>query len=113
MQVGYKEFWQNDPITPDYLKTNQFRIAPVNRPEDLMTGVRFVTQARPPFCVEDASHWVFTGTGLKNGDCLKNPDGTAFLGYEVDSMVGPTSPANTQRMAHSPVDAKGCQLSRT
>jgi hypothetical protein len=111
VQVGYKEFWQNDPITPAYLKTNEFRLAPVNRPEDVMLGSMFVTQARPAFCVEDASHWVFTGTGLKNGDCLTNPDGTSFLGYEVDSMIGPGSPANTQRMAHSPVDAKGSNYS--
>ncbi|MBX4205208.1 MAG: hypothetical protein KW788_03440 [Candidatus Doudnabacteria bacterium] len=101
IMVGYKEHVASDPITPDYLKTTLFRNAPVNRSEDALLGVRFITQARPPFCVEDASHWVFTGTGLKNGDCLKNPDGTSFLGYEVDAM-GPFSPANTQRLAHSP-----------
>jgi hypothetical protein len=101
VMVGYKEFWKQDPITPDYLKTNEFRYAPVNRSEDAMIGVRFVTQAKPALCVEDASHWAFTGTGLKNGDCLLNADGTPFLGYEVDAM-GPFSPANTQRLAHSP-----------
>src|SRR5206468_1686350 len=51
------------------------------------------------------SHWVFSGTGLKNGDCLINSDGTPFLGYEVDGM-GPFSPANTQRLAHSPATAR-------
>jgi hypothetical protein len=109
--VGYKESWQNDPITPSYLKTNNFRYAPVNRPEDQLIGVMFVTSSRPAFCVEDASHWVFTGTGVKNGDCLTNPDGSPFLGYEVDSMIGPGSPANTQRMAHSPVNAQGTDYS--
>ena len=101
VMVGYKEFWKQDPVTPDYLKTNEFRLAPVNRSEDAMIGVRFVTQAKPALCVEDASHWAFTGTGLKNGDCLVNADGTPFLGYEVDEM-GPFSPPNTQRLAHSP-----------
>jgi len=101
VMVGYKEFWKQDPITPEHLKTNEFRYVPVNRSEDAMIGVRFVTQARPPFCVEDASHWVFTHTGLKNGDCLLNAEGTPFLGYEVDAM-GPFSPADTQRLAHSP-----------
>jgi hypothetical protein len=105
VMVGYKEFWKQDPITPDYLKTNEFRLAPVNRSEDAMIGVRFVTQARPPFCVEDESHWAFTGTGLKNGDCLVNANGTPFLGYEVDAM-GPFSPANTQRLAHSPATSR-------
>ncbi len=103
VMVGYKEFWYNDPIQPDYLKTNEFRYAPVNWPEDQMAGVMFVTQAKPAFCVEDASHWALTGTNLKNGDCLTNPDGSTFLGYEIDSMIGPGSPANVQRLAHSPV----------
>jgi len=100
--VGYKEFWNQDPITPDFLKTNQFRLTPVNRPEDAMIGVRFVTQARTALVVEDASHWVFSGTGLKNGDRVTKDDGSTFLGYEVDAM-GPTSPASAQRLAHSPV----------
>jgi len=100
--VGYKERWAEDPITPDYLKTTQFRLAPVNRPEDAMIGVRFVTQARTALVVEDASHWVFSGTGVKNGDQLTKDDGSTFIGYEVDAM-GPSSPGNAQRLAHSPV----------
>jgi hypothetical protein len=99
--VGYKELWPQDPFTPAQFKTNEFRAAPVNRPEDAMIGVDYITQARPVMVVEDASHWVFTGTGLHNGDPLTNADGTPFLGYEVDAM-GPASPANTQRLAHSP-----------
>jgi hypothetical protein len=110
VMVGYKEFWKQDPITPDYLKTNVFRYAPVNRSEDAMIGVRYATQARPALCVEDGSHWVFTGTGLKNGACLLNADGTPFLGYEVDAM-GPFSPANTQRLAHSPATARKAYFS--
>jgi hypothetical protein len=108
--VGYKEAWPQDPITPDYLKTNEFRNAPVNRPEDAMMGVMFITQARPVMAIEDASHWVFTGTGLRNGDRLANPDGTPFLGYEIDSM-GPGSPAGVQRLAHSPVTSRGANFS--
>jgi len=102
--VGYKDVWYLDPITPDSRKTNQWRLAPVNRAEDAMIGVRFVTQARPPLVIEDASSWVFTGTGLRNGDVLTNPNGRPFLGYEVDAM-GPASPPQTRRLAHSPTDA--------
>ena len=69
-----------------------------------MMGVGLITQARPIFVVEDASHWVFTGTGLKDGDRLSNPDGSAFLGYEVDAM-GPATPAGVARLAHSPANA--------
>ncbi len=108
--VGYKEAWRQDPITPDYLKTNYFRKAPVNRPEDQMLGVMFITQARPPMVIEDASSWVFTGTGLKNGDVLTEAGGKPFLGYEVDAM-GPTSPANVQRLAHSPANAREANFS--
>jgi hypothetical protein len=108
--VGYKEFWAQDPITPSYLKTNEFRYQPVNRSEDAMVGVRYVTQARPIMIVEDASHWIFSGTGLHNGDRLANPDGTSFLGYEVDNM-GPFSPADTQRLAHSPSTANAAYFS--
>jgi len=101
--VGYKDQWFRDPMSPASRKTNEWRLAPVNRPEDAMIGVRYITQARPPLVVDDASHWVFTGTGLQNGDVLTNPDGSPFLGYEVDAM-GPASPPQTQRLAHSPAD---------
>jgi hypothetical protein len=102
--VGYKEAWRQDPITPDYLKTNEFRYTPVNRSEDQMNGVMYITQARPAMVIEDASSWVLTGTGLNNGDRLVNPDGTPFLGYEVDGMNS-GSPANTQRIGHSPAES--------
>ena len=108
--VGYKEAWQQDPITPDYLKTNQFRYPPVNRSEDAMIGVRFITQASPVMVIEDASSWVFAGTGLRNGDRVTNPDGTPFLGYEVDAM-GPHSPVNVQRLAHSPATPAAANFS--
>jgi regulation of enolase protein 1 (concanavalin A-like superfamily) len=108
--VGYKEAWEQDPITPDYLKTNEFRYAPVNRPEAAMIGVMFITQARPVMVIEDASSWVFTGTGLHNGDRLANADGTPFLGYEVDAMA-PSSPANVQRLAHSPATPAAANFS--
>src|SRR5262245_30624407 len=104
VMVGYKEACDQDPITPDNFKTCNFRLPPVNRPEDAMMGVLYITQGRMPFVVEDASHWIFTGTGLKNGDMLTNPDGSFFIGYEVDE-IGATSPANAQRVAHSPATA--------
>jgi regulation of enolase protein 1 (concanavalin A-like superfamily) len=108
--VGYKEAWRTDPITPDYLKTNQFRFAPVNRPESTMMGVSYITQARPAMVIEDASSWVFTGTGLRNGDRLTEAGGVPFLGYEIDAM-GPQSPANVQRLAHSPATPSGANFS--
>jgi hypothetical protein len=46
--------------------------------------------------VSDASHWVFAGTGLRNGDALPG-----LLGYEVDAIYG-HGPASLERLAHSP-----------
>jgi hypothetical protein len=103
--VGYKTRWWQDPILPAYLKTNEFRYAPVNRPEQSFVGVGWITVARPAFVVEDASNWVFTGTGLQNGDRITNADGSPFMGYEVDVM-GSSSPSNIQRIAHSPLNAE-------
>ena len=60
--------------------------------------------------IEDASHWAFTGTGLKNGDRLAGANGTPFLGYEVD-QIGTKSPLNTRRLAHSPANPHGSYYS--
>ena len=49
-----------------------------------MIGVMYVTQAAPPLTIEDASHWAFTGTGLKNGDRLLNA--TARRSWATRSM---------------------------
>ena len=99
--VGYKELVAQDPMAATQYATTLWRKPPVNRSEDRMTGTMYVTQARPALCIEDESHWLLTGTGLKNGQCLLNPDGTTFLGYEVDN-VGPATPAGFQRVGHSP-----------
>jgi regulation of enolase protein 1 (concanavalin A-like superfamily) len=99
--VGYKELIAQDPLKATQYATTEWRFSPVNRSEDRMTGTMFVTQARPPLCIEDESHWLLAGTGLKNGQCLRNPDGSTFLGYEIDSM-GPATPSAFPRVGHSP-----------
>ena len=45
-----------------------------------------------------------------NGDRLLNTNGTSFLGYEVDA-VGPGSPANLRRLAHSPATPANANFS--
>ncbi|HWK11624.1 MAG TPA: N,N-dimethylformamidase beta subunit family domain-containing protein, partial [Vicinamibacterales bacterium] len=102
--VGYKELVSQDPMKSTQFATTEWRLSPVNRSEDRMTGTMYVTQARPKLCIEDESHWLLTGTGLKNGQCLLNPDGTTFLGYEIDQM-GPATPPSFQRVGHSPATA--------
>jgi len=52
--------------------------------------------------IENASHWVFSGTGLNPGDRLPGLEG-----HEVDRMFS-AYPPNTIRLAHSPVtDSSG------
>jgi hypothetical protein len=53
--------------------------------------------------ISDASSWVFDRTNLGTGDILPG-----LLGYEADRIF-PGSPAQIQRFAHSPYDAKGEQ----
>ena len=72
-------FIRQEPVR-NHLKTLKFR--EVGRPEADMIGVTYIGD---PFdadlVVAQASHWVFNGTGLSNGDLLPG-----LLGYEVDGM---------------------------
>jgi hypothetical protein len=51
--------------------------------------------------IDDASHWVFAGTGLARGQALRG-----LLGYEVDAMHG-EGPRGLVRLAHSPFGGRG------
>ncbi|HEX3150761.1 MAG TPA: N,N-dimethylformamidase beta subunit family domain-containing protein [Gemmataceae bacterium] len=64
-------------------------------PTGAMTGA--------PYRVLDEAHWVFAGTGLKNGDlfgtqCLHQRCPGGASGHETDK-VSPSSPKNVQRLA--------------
>jgi hypothetical protein len=97
-----------DPVRDDLRKvTVQWRESPVNRPETKLTGVSYwygagwwndpiVPAARyRGYTVADASHWVFAGSGLSNGDVFGQGTSVddAILGYETDA-IGPGTPAN-------------------
>ena len=121
VMVGYKDYCQQDPITPDYLKTCRFRetnVEPINYSEDRMLGVMYITQSRQPFVVEDESSWVLSGTGLHNGDSLirlgtpdpNNPTKLFPIGYEVDA-VGSHSPLGLLRIGHSPATSSHANYS--
>ncbi len=56
-----------------------------------------------PYRVEDASHWIFEGTGLRNGDLfgeasLQERISGGASGHETDKM-SPSSPPGTVRLA--------------
>ncbi len=88
--------------------TTEWSKQPVNRPENSMTGVAFrngagwwdpapINQNRfRGYTVTNASHWVFDGTGLSDGDTFgagTSVDDTV-LGYETDAALtnGATPP---------------------
>jgi hypothetical protein len=72
--------------------TVEWSSAPVNRPENTMTGVSFRRGAgcwgpymplmrEESYTVRFADHWVFEGTGLSDGNLF----GRGCLGYETDA----------------------------
>jgi subtilase family serine protease len=92
--VGYKEdALTMDPISDPALKTGLFRSAFVNRPEQTLQGVQFITYNRgfsastyTPLIVKNTSHWVYEGTGLIESQAIPG-----IVGYEIDS-IQPTFP---------------------
>ena len=94
--VAYKESAPTADPSGQYT-TTLWRNPPVNRPEEQLTGVMTsIVDVDGDIVVENASHWVFNGTGLKPGDHLKG-----LGGHEVDRMFS-AYPPNTIRLAHSP-----------
>ncbi|QTR48102.1 hypothetical protein J9253_09390 [Thiothrix litoralis] len=110
--VCYKNA-NNDPLygqDNSRVTTNWFK-SPVNRPENLSTGVSFqhggyanYTESGVQYYVKnstgddgsyggfkvaDATHWVFADTGLANGNVFGRGDGnsSSVVGYEVDGAL--------------------------
>jgi hypothetical protein len=77
--------------------TVEWRDVPLTRPEERLIGVMYAADpVDGDIVVDDASHWVFEGTGVKRGDRLHG-----LLGYEVDAIYG-SGPRTLERLAHSP-----------
>ncbi|MBO3749354.1 hypothetical protein J5X84_25020 [Streptosporangiaceae bacterium NEAU-GS5] len=81
-----------DPVDDPALTTAEWSSAPVNRPENALTGVSFRHGAgtwgpemglmrEESYTARFAGHWVFEGTGLTDGDKF----GQGALGYETDA----------------------------
>jgi N,N-dimethylformamidase beta subunit-like protein len=81
----------DDPLTgvDNERVTINWASAPVNRPENLLTGVSYRTGAQSShgapasasYQVQAADHWVFENTGVNNGDSFA----AGGLGYETDA----------------------------
>jgi DNA-binding beta-propeller fold protein YncE len=90
--IGWKEMWQQDP-DPGPELTCSFRNPILNRPENGLIGIMYNSwvDVRAPFTVADESHWLFTGTGLHNGDTIPwligyEGDGRFDNGFEPDEL---------------------------
>jgi hypothetical protein len=80
-----------DPVTDPSLSTVEWSSEPVNRPENSLTGVSFArgagcwvdsrVMAAESYTTRFADHWVFEGTGLRDGDQF----GHGSIGYETDA----------------------------
>jgi N,N-dimethylformamidase beta subunit-like protein len=85
----------------DHLITTQFRLPPVNRPEDQMCGAMYnepigAGPVNADIIVTAASSWVFQGANVQNGTHLHG-----LLGSEVDELFA-NVPAGVASIAHSP-----------
>jgi hypothetical protein len=99
--VCYKERLREDAMygVNNQLVTTQWRDPIVNLPEEQLIGTMFdFYPVHGDIVVDNASHWIFAGTGLTNGDRLTN-----LLGYEADRIFG-NSPQGLVRLAHSPLN---------
>jgi hypothetical protein len=85
VMVGYKDR-TTDPVQGP-TTTVQFRDPFINRPEQTLMGVQFNGQIafdapRAPFVVKNSSSWVYTGTGVRDGDQIPG-----IVGYEMDGST--------------------------
>jgi hypothetical protein len=104
--ICYKTAYNEDPLfgrKPAEVTTD-YRVAPAADPESSMTGVLyegFPTDA--PFVVHAADHWLFQGTGVKNGDSFAH-----LVGVEYDRVTpDQPTPRPIQIIAHSPLVCDG------
>jgi hypothetical protein len=71
--------------------------------EDALIGVRYEAQlsTNAALQVKEASHWVFAGTGMAEGDTI-----AGLVGYEVDRIQEPSNaPSSLVNLAQSPLPA--------
>ena len=84
VQVCYKDATK-DPVSGP-TTTVLWRSAALNRPEQVLLGSMFVAQqpsgSEPvALVVTNSSHWIYAGTGVKDGDSIPG-----IVGYECDKQ---------------------------
>ena len=102
--VCYKQHPESDPQQGP-ARTGRFRDAPENRPENALVGVMYQSWVLVAhgWTVADASHFLYRGTGLAQGDTIPQ-----LVGYEYDNELRAQPPGALSTAAHSVVvDAEG------
>ena len=110
VEVGYKDFaTTTTPPGPDPMwnvnnavVTTNWRSDPVNLPENAVSGVMFEDQVNQsyPFVVQNATNWVYAGTGFTEGSSIPG-----VVGYEYDKVFNNGStPAGLTVLGNSPVN---------
>lgn len=105
-----------DPNPDPTLKTVNWRDPPVNRPEQTLVGVQYTNQVaqnaqglHAPYVVTNSGHWVYAGTGFRDGDTV-----TGLVGYEADRRFSEYAqpiavPGSYTLLSQSPFSASGGQ----
>jgi len=97
---------KRDPLTATRprLATCRWREAPVLEPEAAFLGVMYGHVVHQPvdWVVVNSGHWIYEGTGLRDGDRL-----VSLVGQEYDASFPRLAPAGTVLIARSPVPFVG------
>lgn len=104
-EVDYRDS-DEDPLNghgnPMQVTGNTWSSPPSSWPETPLVGEVYAGYLNPgstaPFRVEDASSWVFQGTGLHDGSLLPG-----VIASDIDHVVAGTNPPNLTVLGHSPV----------
>jgi F5/8 type C domain/Abnormal spindle-like microcephaly-assoc'd, ASPM-SPD-2-Hydin len=110
VEVGYKDFaTTTNPPGPDpmwnvnnAIVTTNWRSSPVNLPENAVSGVMFEDQVNQtyPFIVQNATNWVYAGTGFTEGSSIPG-----IVGYEYDKVFNNgNTPTGLTVLGNSPVN---------
>jgi hypothetical protein len=106
--VGYKNA-SLDPQNPSQYTTVEYRIAPPNRPEQLLMGTMYCgtptadcgVNTNVDYVVSNSAHWVYANTGFKDGDHV-----AGIVGYEMDNYWStsalPSGISNRAILSQSP-----------
>ncbi len=115
VMVGYKDYADYNPdcvgscawpgpdpmwnVNPAVLTSTWRDPAGPNAPEEEMMGEMYGGEASGSYVVENASNWVYAGTGWTNGTAIPG-----IVGYEYDHYFGDaTTPKNVTVLSSSPI----------